>query len=473
MSQDGTSKDGYAQYDGADGKAYIAPDQGCCCTGGEGGPCGEHVAEGCPCGTCPDLVINAEYRTWDAQGHFTERWQRQQHCCQGVTQSWYARGTAWLYGYDPLTGVRGPFIGYVVGNAYWRPGGGLNQLWVYRARDGFLNYYEFPINIAPEGPSGPYPSAVISPDLIYIEEGGQIETGGRSDGFWFLSCLSASWDYWEGVTYIPITATPGYYIQHVQGSSAIDRGGSACSPGCPTGACCCGGVCYGGVTFNECTEMGGRFAGPGSSCVDVDCTGRGACCFSDGSCQFLTPEECIRRRGIFQGAGIRCRDANCPQPMGICCNPACPNGCCGQTTMPECTEQGGHWYPGATDCSVCFQPPPRRPCCLRDGSCLDSQTSQECQDAGGVWQMNGTTCGATNCPVVGNACCYQLQNSHGQMVWTCVDGLSVTAESCAQQTNSTFYPNTRCDQINCPINPGSTPPPPTGCSACQAGGGLF
>lgn len=234
---------------------------------------------------------------------------------------------------------------------------------------------------------------------------------------------------------------------------------------------------------------------PIDPCVIFDCDqpdgsvlgGHGACCMPDGSCTIRSEEEC-RRRGGQYNEGVRCSDANCPQPppppTGICCG---PSGCLGRMTQLECVMQSGQWHPDPADCSLCQLPPPIRPCCFPDGSCT-MLTGADCNAAGGTWQMNGTTCEAAGCRPQGGACCYAALNSHGQLVWVCIDGPTVSQASCdalAVNAPSNFYPGLTCDQISCPIQPGRrgrivVPTPAQvaafggGCSTCGdgSGGGL-
>ncbi len=91
--------------------------------------------------------------------------------------------------------------------------------------------------------------------------------------------------------------------------AALEQWGQGCS-----GSCCLpNGTCdY--VTSLQCTDSGGVWNGPGSSCTFTNCPTLGACCFEDNTCQYLLSTTCVESGGSFRGTGTNCLIINCQDP---------------------------------------------------------------------------------------------------------------------------------------------------------------
>jgi spore coat protein A len=78
------------------------------------------------------------------------------------------------------------------------------------------------------------------------------------------------------------------------------------------GACCIAdGSCV-LVTSNECANLGGTFAGVGTTCSPNPCQlPVGACCFNDGTCEVLTMSNCLAHGGTYLGDGTVCTSNLC------------------------------------------------------------------------------------------------------------------------------------------------------------------
>ncbi len=75
---------------------------------------------------------------------------------------------------------------------------------------------------------------------------------------------------------------------------------------------------------------------------------KGARCFDDGSCLMLTEEHCLAEGGEWAGAGTTCEDVDCSgQHEGACC---LPNGACHVLTEDHCIADGGEWAGAGTIC---------------------------------------------------------------------------------------------------------------------------
>lgn len=157
-------------------------------------------------------------------------------------------------------------------------------------------------------------------------------------------------------------------------------------PGCAVGACCASDRCEVGLGV-QCTDRGGVFAGPDSTC-DEDCIG--VCCLRDGSCQQLAPEACRGEQGAYQGPGTTCGDTLC---SGACCQvddcvASSPAACDPRDYLGLGTSCGGSDCVGA--------------CCHAELGCFNVGSAAFCESQGGEFQGRGTRCASTECL---GACC--------------------------------------------------------------------
>ncbi len=153
----------------------------------------------------------------------------------------------------------------------------------------------------------------------------------------------------------------------------------ASSGGIPTGLCCLpSGGCRdafrgGALTELECTNLGGTYAGDGTSCGGADCDwccmdgeicivyqsggNHGACCLEDGDCIFTTQCNCQSPSGNIQGSHTS-PGQSCPSPL--CTAGACVllDGTCIVKAEFWCCRRRGSTYLG--DGSICD------PCSLAD-----------------------------------------------------------------------------------------------------------
>jgi len=141
--------------------------------------------------------------------------------------------------------------------------------------------------------------------------------------------------------------------EYVYGGTAIEgRCGEVdcCDSTIYVGACCINNVCN-EMTFTECSNGGGIFMGPSSSCEGDDAVicncGSGACCMADNSCSEHADEfSCIDVGGIWQGIGSNCDDTSCVPPEGACCL----GDECVVVTQDDCSSQGGRYQGDNSDC---------------------------------------------------------------------------------------------------------------------------
>jgi hypothetical protein len=99
----------------------------------------------------------------------------------------------------------------------------------------------------------------------------------------------------------------------------------------------------------------------------------GACCYDDGTCDDLIESECTDAGGNWQGPGTTCDD-DPPPCVGVCCE---ESGCVDDSTPDSCAADGGTWIDFGTTCADDPPPcstPPMPPCCgstfdALDGSC--------------------------------------------------------------------------------------------------------
>lgn len=94
----------------------------------------------------------------------------------------------------------------------------------------------------------------------------------------------------------------------------------------------------------------------GTGTLNIECPiTNGACCMPDGSCASMTQTACTNGGGTFQGGGTNCGGVNCPQPQGACCM---PDGSCNSDTQTACTNGGGTYQGNGTNCGGVSCPQP-------------------------------------------------------------------------------------------------------------------
>ena len=88
----------------------------------------------------------------------------------------------------------------------------------------------------------------------------------------------------------------------------------------PTGACCLNGTCLESTIEVTCQQLGGTWAGSGSTCASAPCS-HGACCTAQGCVTDKTQTECETPApaglgGVFQGIASTCENrVCCPKPF--------------------------------------------------------------------------------------------------------------------------------------------------------------
>ena len=214
----------------------------------------------------------------------------------------------------------------------------------------------------------------------------------------------------------------------------------------PKGSCCKSpNLCLPDRTDAQCVIPGAFWAGPATSCDDLDSSGWAddcenfpvteACCFQDGvddyECFDVKPETCIEFGGEPQGEGTLCESTDCANPERACCMP--DNSC--MVSLPEdCTAAGGTVIDDALSCDP--NPCPVA-CCFADGSCQELVTD-ECVNQGGVAQAAGTSCTTFACPQP-EACCFSDES--------CQD---IFPEDCTTQGGTPAGAGTTCATYQCP-----------------------
>lgn len=114
----------------------------------------------------------------------------------------------------------------------------------------------------------------------------------------------------------------------------------------------------------------------------------GACCYNDGTCDDLTESDCTDAGGNWQGPDTTCAD-DPPPCAGVCCE---ASGCVDDSTPDSCAADGGTWTDFGTTCAD--DPPPcEGACCASDGTCSITTES----DCIGTYQGNGTLCDPNPC----------------------------------------------------------------------------
>jgi hypothetical protein len=158
--------------------------------------------------------------------------------------------------------------------------------------------------------------------------------------------------------------------------------GIGCDPEpCTDGACCFPDDSCDEITELECGQTGGVFfAGPGTSCADLDCA-PGACCTIEGKggigCELFPPDVCDLIGGVFIGGD--CLPDICTASGSCCIDTLClPIG------PLECAAQGGVFMPSGTPCMGDPCVPAVAACCLPTGDCM-LLTPAQCQAAGGLF----------------------------------------------------------------------------------------
>ena len=154
------------------------------------------------------------------------------------------------------------------------------------------------------------------------------------------------------------------------------------------GACCMeDGSCQ-QMTHLNCYIAGGKYAGNGSNCLEIDCSG--ACCLPDGSCDMMSQLACEDSGGNYRGNGVDCESVVCNLAGACCLGDA---GCVADTTFLYCQNTlEGTWMGYGTTCNGPDAAWCRGACCLDDGSCTDSRSAADCLADGGQFNDFGTHC---------------------------------------------------------------------------------
>lgn len=137
------------------------------------------------------------------------------------------------------------------------------------------------------------------------------------------------------------------------GDSSQRRGGGGGGGG--VGACCYDDGTCDDLTEADCTEAGGNWQGPDTTCDDDPSPCVGACCI-DGECfDDMTKADCETAGGTFQDFQSTCDDPDIDCTQGACCNA----GDCTISTEEDCLAGGGVYQGGGTVCdpNPCTTPP--------------------------------------------------------------------------------------------------------------------
>ncbi len=168
--------------------------------------------------------------------------------------------------------------------------------------------------------------------------------------------------FWDTVAQVVIASKKvegdNVSIDEHQGQGSIinvsgegQRGGG----GGGVGACCYNDGTCDDLTESDCTDAGGNWQGPGTTCADDPNPCVGACCESDGSCvDDSTPDSCMADGGTFQDFGTTCADPDIDCPMPSCggCGFVDPLGD-GRTFLTATSSQVIEiWSPAFPDCTT-------------------------------------------------------------------------------------------------------------------------
>ncbi|MGD9689442.1 MAG: hypothetical protein AB7K52_07455 [Phycisphaerales bacterium] len=245
----------------------------------------------------------------------------------------------------------------------------------------------------------------------------------------------------------------------------------SCTPG--VGACCFpDGTCQ-VLAVNDCTGLGGDYAGDGLDCASANCPQpTGGCCFANGSCIVLTASDCGVAQGTYVGDGTTCA-AGSQCPLGACC---LPDGTCVSLTSGQCSTQQGVFRGAGVSCANANCPPPTGACCLSTGGCI-RVTMSDCGTIGGTFLGVGIACGAgSSCPT--GACCFEDGTCMLLNSVACASaggsfagfGVSCNAAGCPQPTGACCLESGNClvlARSDCLLIPGAAfAGPDTGCDAC-------
>ena len=172
------------------------------------------------------------------------------------------------------------------------------------------------------------------------------------------------------------------------------------------GACCTpAGACVQNVSGYECTELGGSFLGPTSTCLGVDCEAAppplGACCLGPYLCEQLSAAGCATVLGTYLGNGLSCAEGLC-DPTGACCT--APYACV-ELTGADCATASGDYLGDDTTCAqgVCD---PVGACCVGPYVC-NVLSATQCAAVLGTYLGDGAACLGGVCDPVG-ACCIEI-----------------------------------------------------------------
>ncbi len=182
----------------------------------------------------------------------------------------------------------------------------------------------------------------------------------------------------------------------------IDCDDVNCQPNPNLGACCfTDGTCVDGIDFQSCVLMAGSDTfHPGKTCEEVECGGGdqpGACCLGP-ECFIEIEIVCLDLGGVFAGPGTTCINNPCQPAFGACCL----QGNCVPMPDFQCIEMGGVFVGGPCDPSVC-QPNQVGACCIGGGACFEGPIVN-CFEAGGVFQGFGSTCADAQCEPSSDCC---------------------------------------------------------------------
>jgi len=178
----------------------------------------------------------------------------------------------------------------------------------------------------------------------------------------------------------------------------------------PTGACCMtDGTCLDTLHPDDCTALGGVYAGDDTLCADDSVCHQGICCMGDSCTEGVPKNDCCFAPAVWSSSTSCTDDPTCSVEtyvcddqglIGACC---AVDGTCSMTTQKICSSD--NWLEGTlcvdnpcgslcVDCetSVC---PDCRPCCkhLDNGYfiCEDLHPA-DCIADGGKPQYSGTSC---------------------------------------------------------------------------------